>query len=304
VARFEEDRLTSAPDPAERPARLAETAAGAPQDEFSRVLGRVLTGRAPSPALRPVRVNTAADEVSDRLLTAIAVGDFLPGERLPVERELTRLLQVSRPTVREAVGRLQAVGVVEIRRGRNGGTYVRDTWTEASAAAVRRTLLPRWEEFEQLFDLRELVEGMVAATAARRRGARDLAAMREALEAHSSAGTPREEQSADSAFHEAICRATGNPQIAALSRDLLTRISLGFPIEPLGRGERSSFHRARGDHRTMYEAIAAGEAERAAEIAREHFTISAGMIRQVLARVRGTDRPEPQGRPPEDGADL
>ncbi|MDH6219119.1 FadR/GntR family transcriptional regulator [Streptomyces pseudovenezuelae] len=236
-----------------------------------------------------MRVTSAVDEVSDRLLTAIAVGDFLPGERLPVERELTGLLHVSRPTVREAVARLQALGVIEIRRGRNGGAYVRDSWTASSAAAVRRTLLPRWEEFEQLFDLRGLVEGMVAATAARRRTTEDLAPMREALAAHLSATTPREEQAADSAFHQSICAATHNPQIALLSRDLLTRISLGFPIEPWGKGERTHFHRAGADHTSLYEAIAAGEPERAQDIAREHFMISAEMIRDVLARVRAAE---------------
>ncbi|MGA6228061.1 FadR/GntR family transcriptional regulator [Streptomyces umbrinus] len=272
--RPEEDQLTSAPQPPE------------PGDEFARVLDRVLLGGAPSPSLRPVRVTSAVDEVSDRLLTAIAVGDFLPGERLPAERELTQLLRVSRPTVREAVGRLQAVGVIEIRRGRNGGAFVRESWSESSAAAVRRTLLPRWEEFEQLFDLRGLVEGMVAATAARRRRPEDLEPIREALDAYLSATTPREEQIADSAFHESICRATHNPQIATLSRDLLTRISLGFPAEPWGKGERSHFHRASRDHRALYEAIAAGEPAKAEEIARDHFTISADMIREVLARVR------------------
>lgn len=250
------------------------------------MLDRALFGGAPSAELRPVRVASAVDEVSDRLLTAIAVGDFLPGERLPVERELTRLLGVSRPTVREAVGRLQTMGVVEIRRGRNGGTFVRESWSESSAAAVRRTLLPRWEQMEQLFDVRGLVEGMVAATAARRRRPEDLEPMREALAAHLSARTPREEQAADGAFHRSICEATHNPQIAMLSRDLLTRISLGFPVEPWGKGERSHHHRAGVGHQALYDAIAAGEPERAEEIARDHFTISAEMIRDVLARVR------------------
>ncbi|WP_327699077.1 FadR/GntR family transcriptional regulator [Streptomyces sp. NBC_00459] len=256
------------------------------------MLDRALSGGgAPSPELRPVRVASAVDEVSDRLLTAIAVGDFLPGERLPVERELITLLGVSRPTVREAVGRLQAVGVIEIRRGRNGGAYVRDSWTETSGAAVRRTLLPRWAELEQLFDLRGLVEGMVAATAARRRRPEDLVPMREALTAYLSARDPREERAADSAFHRSVCDATHNPQIAMLSRDLLARASLGFPVEPWGRGERAHFHRAGEDHKALYEAIASGDPDRAEKIARDHFTISADMIRDVLARVRNTHQP-------------
>ncbi|WP_405733349.1 FadR family transcriptional regulator [Streptomyces sp. NBC_01537] len=247
------------------------------------MLEQVLDG-GPSPVLSPVRVVTVADEVADRLLTAIAVGDFLPGQRIPPERELCDLLQVSRSTVREAIARLQASGVVEIRRGRNGGAYVRESWTDVSAAAVRRTLLPRWEELEQLFDLRGLVEGMVAGAAARRRRPEHVELMREALAGYASAETPRAEQLADSAFHEAVCQATGNPQIVGLSRDLLTKVSLGFPVEPWGRGEPSAFRRALKEHTELFEAIASGDPDHAAELAREHFAISAGMIRDVLTR--------------------
>jgi DNA-binding FadR family transcriptional regulator len=110
--------------------------------------------------------------------------------------------------------------------------------------------------------------------------------MRDALTAYLSAGDPREERAADSAFHRSICDATHNPQIAMLSRDLLARASLGFPVEPWGKGERTHFHRGSEDHKALYEAVAAGEPEQAEKIARAHFTISADMIRDVLARVR------------------
>jgi GntR family transcriptional repressor for pyruvate dehydrogenase complex len=261
-----------------------------PDRDLSRVLEQVLDG-GPSPVLGPVRAVTVADGVADRLLTAIAVGDFLPGERLPVERDLCGLLQVSRSTVREAIARLQAAGVLEIRRGRSGGAYVRESWTDVSAAAVRRTLLPRWEELEQLFDLRGLVDGMVAGAAARRRRPEHVEQMREALAGYATANGPRAEQLADGAFHQAVCQATGNPQIVGLSRDLLTRVSLGFPVEPWGRGEPSSFPRALREHTELYEAIAAGEPERAEEIARGHFAITAGMIRDVLTRGLAVEQP-------------
>ena len=90
-------------------------------------------------ALLPLRRGTAVDEVTDRLLTAVALGAYVPGERLPVERELCAILAVSRSTVRQALARLRAAGVVEVRRGRTGGAYVTSSWTAASAGAVRRT---------------------------------------------------------------------------------------------------------------------------------------------------------------------
>jgi DNA-binding FadR family transcriptional regulator len=247
------------------------------------VLGQVLDETAPGPVLRPVRLPTAAGEVADRLVTAIAIGEYLPGERLPSERKLAEMLGVSRSTVREASGRLLAIGIVDIRRGRQGGTYVRQSWTGASAEAVRRTLLPRWEEMEQLFDLRCLVEGMIARVAAQRRSATDLKRLRDALDRFASAQTAQEEHAGDIAFHEAVVAATGNPQIAGLSRDLLTRVSLGLPIEPYD-SDRAVYQRALAEHTTLYQAIEAGDAERAGATAHGHFTITNEAVREVLSR--------------------
>jgi DNA-binding FadR family transcriptional regulator len=246
------------------------------------VLAQVLDDTAGS-ALRPVRLPTAAAEVADRLVTAIAIGEYLPGERLPSERELAQLLGVSRSTVREASGRLLAAGIVDVRRGRLGGIYVRERWTGTTAEAVRRTLLPRWEEMEQLFDLRCLVEGMVARTAAHRRRDGDIERMREVLGRLAAAQTPHQEHAADIAFHEAVVAATHNPQIAGLSRDLLTRVSLGFPIEPFD-SDPAVCLRALREHTLMCEAIAAGDAERAGALAQGHFTITNEAVREALFR--------------------
>jgi GntR family transcriptional repressor for pyruvate dehydrogenase complex len=234
-----------------------------------------------------VRLPTAAAEVADRLITAIAIGEYLPGDRLPSERELARILHVGRSTVREAVGRLLAVGIVDIRRGRQGGAFVRETWTSASAEAVRRTLLPRREELEQLFDLRCLVEGMVARVAAQRRGDDDSARIRAALDRFAAARTPQEKHAADIAFHRTIVGATGNPQIVRLSRDLLSQVSLGFPVEPFDC-DPAVYERSLAEHTELCEAIVAGDDRRAGEIAQGHFTISNEAVREALARGLGT----------------
>ncbi len=255
-------------------------------DDLSRMLGQVLGDTAQPSVLSPVKVQSVATEVADRLMTAVAIGDYLPGERLPGERELATILDVSRATVREAIGRLQAVGIVEIKRGRTGGAYVRASWTEATASAVRRTLLPRWPELEQLFDLRCLVEGLVARTAALRRTDEDLAAMRVALDGYAQARTLGQEQVADAAFHGAVLAATGNPKISALSRDMLTRVSLGFPVEPYGEDDPEDYQRALIEHRKIYEAIAAGDAEQAGSLAEEHFTLTSDMMRAMLERAQ------------------
>lgn len=229
----------------------------------------------------PVRPASAVDEVSDRLLTAVALGDFLPGERLPGERELARLLAVSRSTVHAALGRLRLAGVVETRRGRSGGAFVLASWAAASGAAVQRTLGSRRPELEQLLDLRGLVEGMVARVAAERRTPADIERLREALSAFARAGTPAEEHAADTAIHAAVLAATGNPQIVALSLDLLARVSSGFAIEPYSR---EVYARALAEHTALVTAVVDGAAEAAGSVARDHFSMTARQLRQVMSR--------------------
>src|SRR5277367_4751564 len=74
--------------------------------------------------LTPITLRTAGERIAERIVTAIALGEFVPEQRLPTERELATMLEVSRTTVREALQRLQASGYVRTRRGRGGGTFI------------------------------------------------------------------------------------------------------------------------------------------------------------------------------------
>lgn len=229
--------------------------------------------------LEPVRVSSAVDEVADRLLTAIALGEFSVGERLPPERELAEALAVSRPTVRTAVARLRAIGCLEVVRGRSGGHYVRSGWREESGPAVTRTLVPRWERTSALLDTRCLVESLIARTAAERREPEDVASIMAALADYERAEEPASVRDADAALHEAIARAARNEPLTVYSRQLLQEINAGFPIEPF-RGNLTD--RARADHRTLARAVTGGDPEEAGRIAREHFRITEQNLRAVL----------------------
>src|SRR5947209_17517408 len=72
----------------------------------------------------PVPVRNAFEVTVERLAQSIRLGVLVDGERLPPERELAETLVVSRVTLREAVGALRSAGLIEVRRGRGGGTFV------------------------------------------------------------------------------------------------------------------------------------------------------------------------------------
>ena len=236
-----------------------------------------------SGVLEPLELRTAAAQIADRLATAIVLGEFVPGQRLPAERELAVQLAVSRATVREALQRLTAGGYVEIRRGRLGGAIVLDEWRPDSAAVVRRTLVARWDRFESLLDFRTLIEPLIARTAARRAEAADADAIRDALDRYRAAGPDREaSRSADEALHLAIARATHNDHLVTISRRVRAEISLGFSAEPYSVSIRE---RALHEHADLAEAVLAGNGDEAARMAGDHFRITACVLRALIDRV-------------------
>jgi DNA-binding FadR family transcriptional regulator len=118
--------------------------------------------------LRPLKVANAFEEALAQILQLIKLGMVLPGQRLLPERELAERLGISRPTVREAIRSLTQLGYLEIRRGRNGGAYVRDLPTERSSASVRRAAAVLGPELDETFDLRMVLEPGAAMLAADR----------------------------------------------------------------------------------------------------------------------------------------
>ncbi|GLY89601.1 FadR/GntR family transcriptional regulator [Actinoallomurus iriomotensis] len=239
------------------------------------------------PPLGPLRAATTGEQVAHRLSTAIALGEFSLGDRLPSERELAALLEVSRESVRAALRRLTDAGLIEVRRGRGGGAFVRAQWAESSETSVREALLAQWEDFEALFDYRRLIESLIARTAAQRATDDDRAAIRAALTAFEGSANPAEARRHDTELHLVIARTTHNARLVRLHQLLLSEVSLGVSEEPY---TWEIYEEARPHHRDLAEAVLGGDAERAAEVAGEHFAITENALRRLAARV-GRDRP-------------
>ena len=110
---------------------------------------------------------------------------------------------------------------------------------------VERTLAPNWEYFELLFDLRRLIEQQIARTAAERLEDEHVADIEAARDRYRDAGSDREaSRVADRELHAAIARATKNPLLGNLSRQLRAQISLGFEAEPYSAAIRADGDRA------------------------------------------------------------
>lgn len=239
------------------------------------------------PLASRIVVRHVADDVVDRLVTAVALGVYVPSQQLPTERELASMLGVSRTSVREALKQLTDTGYLEVRRGRNGGYFVLADWGPTSAEHVRRHLVPNWNEFEKLFDARTLIEPLIARTAAERCLPVDAEAITAALRAYLDAADHDASRRADSSLHHAIAEATHNPTLVDLSVDLRTRVSLNLGAEPYSDEVRQT---AIQQHQALVSAVIEGRADEAAEIAAKHFTLSETLIRELVNRTEGEEQ--------------
>jgi GntR family transcriptional repressor for pyruvate dehydrogenase complex len=231
----------------------------------------------------PLRQQTAVDQTVDKLLTAIALGDFGSGDRMPSERDLAAQLQVARGTVRQAIGRLISLGVVEVRRGRVGGSYISGTWTSDVAAAAHRTLNADWPQLKLLLDLRSLIEGLVASTAAERLIAAHRRRIEATLAAHAAAKTPKELRASDRDFHLAIAEAARNPYLLDLRDDLAAAVGVHFGTDPYV-DDQVITRRATRQHHELAAAILDRDGPRASEVARRHFKINLEAVEALRAR--------------------
>lgn len=149
-------------------------------------------------------------QIADQLSTLITSGEFKRGQRLPSERDLAVQLGVSRPSVREALIALEIQGLVEVRVG--AGIFVTQAEGKAAAVPINEGQGP----FE-LLRARWLIEGEIAALAAREATKPDLAQVRAAVEEMEKAANRNlETVGADRDFHMRIAAATHNGALVSV----------------------------------------------------------------------------------------
>lgn len=217
--------------------------------------------------------------VVDRILRFIGEGSLSPGDKLVSEREMAAALGVSRATLREALRVLEAMGLVRVERE---GTFVCEASLSNLAEFMATLLYREKEDVRNLLEFRRLVECQCARLASERAREIDLLRIREAALQHeiaAMAGHPADE--ADVTFHTAIASATQNRVIEDVM-NMIARL-LRETYGPTRRWLLSTPDRAREfsrQHWLIYDAIAAGDGEKAERIMSEHFD----MVDRYLAQ--------------------
>lgn len=204
-------------------------------------------------------------DLARKIVAELIAGKYPVGSRLPAERELAMIYEVSRPTVREAVIALEVQGLVEVRIG--SGAYV-----------VR---LPQEEDMPgsglsafELTEARLLIEGEAAALAATQASDAEIAEIAALLDAIDNENRdPAGAELADRAFHLAIARATGNGAIAGAIESLWD-LRESSPEAALlhAKARTANVKPVVAEHSAVLDAIRARDAGAAREAMRAHLS--------------------------------
>ncbi|MDG1894503.1 MAG: FadR/GntR family transcriptional regulator [Fuerstiella sp.] len=226
--------------------------------------------------MKPIPRRSSVDQVVERIRDVITEQKLSAGERLPGELELVDQLQVSRPVLREALARLQGLGLIEIQRG--NGTFVASRERLVNCVQLLRTavtLAPR--ELLSYAELRAAVEVQAVRQAAERATDEDVAELKQMLKELNSVDRPYEELlEIDFRFHRRILQAAGNE----LMQNLM-EVIYEFVVTQMAQTTSSPRENKLGRrlHREIVVAIADHDPDAAERAMREHMEV-------VLSRLK------------------
>jgi GntR family transcriptional repressor for pyruvate dehydrogenase complex len=242
----------------------------------------------PLPSAAPRKRRNLAQGVVAYISDSIRDGAMNPGDKLPTESEIMRILGVSRTVVREAISHMQAAGLVETRHGI--GTFVLEP-PSANMLGIDPNTVITMRDVLALLELRISLETEAAGLAASRRTDAQLQQLRAALDSFEAcARNGSETVGSDMQFHLLIAQASSNRYF----HDILSH--LGTNIIPRSRLNSAKLaqddpavymERVINEHEDIYNAVARQDAESARAAMRTHLSNSRERLRRAAEQIEG-----------------
>lgn len=214
---------------------------------------------------------TTPERLAARIREQIVSGELRPGDRLPTERELTSHYQTSRNSAREALQALAGQGLLIMKRGVSGGTFVAHPNPEQISGSLQTglTLLTEGAKIavSTLLEVREVLEVPAAEMAALRRTDDELAAIRETL-FDPDRVDPQVVFASNRDFHFRVLEATHNPLLKVMTEPIFGVLKERFLRE---RAPARFWHDVDRDHREILGYMEVRDQAGAREATRNHL---------------------------------
>jgi DNA-binding FadR family transcriptional regulator len=235
------------------------------------------------------------DQVAGLLLAAIRLHEYLPGQRLPTERELCLRFGVNRMAVREGLRWLENEQYVEIRRGKYGGAFVSQPGRDLVLERVRT----RAEQLRQLFEYRGVVEPFACALAAERITTTELERLGVLIEAEAAEPVRAKRRAVDEEVHQIIADSARNEYFSQAVREIRIQLALGLDLLQSSPQRNRESHL---EHIRILKTLTAGDGSAARQAMHRHVMSTEREIRRALVEL-GV-RAELDGRPNVGDEDL
>ncbi|AVE08137.1 transcriptional regulator PdhR [Pseudomonas palleroniana] len=245
-----------------------------------------------------VRQRRLSDDIVEQLEGMILEGTLKSGERLPAERALAERFGVSRPSLREAIQKLAAKGLLVSRQG--GGNYVAESLGSTFSDPLLHLLENNPEAQRDLLEFRQTLEASCAYYAALRATEVDRERLTAAFDALQDCYTRADEVSrleegaADARFHLAIAEASHNAVLLHTIRGLFDLLKRNVVTNIGGMYQQRTETRDMliSQHRDLYLAIVEGRAEQAREVSTRHLLYVQEVLEEVRQEVQRVARAE------------
>jgi GntR family transcriptional repressor for pyruvate dehydrogenase complex len=222
------------------------------------------------------------DSVSMQIQQLIAKRKLKAGDKLPSQRDLAAQLGVGRPAIREALKRLEAMGIVKVQHGKSSTIEKVDLGTIMGNVSSLLELAPI--DVLQLLEAKEIIEFKCSELASQRATENDLAEMKGYLEEmQKNKSNPKVHAEADYLFHFTIVKAAGNPFIIEIMKVLGKMIERAIE-ETAIEDDSAGREKAMRYHRSLYRAIAQKDGKKAAEVLHKHSSESRGRYEMMHSK--------------------
>ena len=240
---------------------------------------------------RPVQPEKLSAAVVRQIEELILRGILRPGERLPSERELADRMNVSRPSLRDAIGALQDQGLLTAKPG--AGVYVADVLGSAFAPALTQLFARHDEAVFDYLSFRRDMEGLAAERAARLASDTDLQVVQavfDKMEAAHAKRSAEEEAQLDAQFHMAIIEASHNVVMLHMMRSMYQLLREGvFYNRQVMFKQRTTRGALLDQHRAINDALQARDPVAARAAVEAHLNFVEGSLEDQKKAERNED---------------